>query len=33
MIKSRRIRWAGHTAHMGEKEYIYGIREKVRERP
>jgi hypothetical protein len=25
MIKSRRMRWAGHVAHMGEKRNAYGI--------
>jgi hypothetical protein len=25
MIKSRRIRWAGHIAGMGEKRNAYGI--------
>jgi hypothetical protein len=28
-IKSRRMRWAGHVAHMGE-EYIQGFDEKAR---
>jgi len=23
VIKSRRMRWAGHVAHMGEKRYVY----------
>jgi hypothetical protein len=25
MIKSRRMRWAGHVARMGEKRNEYGI--------
>ena len=25
LIKSRRIRWAGHVAHMGEKRGVYGV--------
>jgi hypothetical protein len=25
MIKSRRMRWAGHVARMGEKRNVYGI--------
>jgi hypothetical protein len=25
MIKSRRMRWAGHVARMGEKRNAYGI--------
>jgi hypothetical protein len=25
MIKSRRVRWAGHVARMGEKRNAYGI--------
>jgi hypothetical protein len=25
MIKSRRMRWAEHVAHMGEKRNAYGI--------
>jgi hypothetical protein len=25
MIKSRRMRWAGHLAHMGEKKNYYRI--------
>jgi hypothetical protein len=25
IIKSRRIRWAGHMAHMGEKKNTYKI--------
>jgi hypothetical protein len=25
MIKSRRVRWAGHVAQMGEKRNAYGI--------
>jgi hypothetical protein len=25
MIKSRRIRWVGHVARMGEKRNAYGI--------
>jgi hypothetical protein len=25
MIKSRRVRWAGHVARMGEKRNSYGI--------
>jgi hypothetical protein len=25
MIKSRRMRWAGHVARMGERRNVYGI--------
>jgi hypothetical protein len=25
MIKSRRMRWAGHVAHMGEKRGVYRL--------
>jgi hypothetical protein len=25
MIKSRRMRWAGHVARMGEKRNVYGL--------
>jgi hypothetical protein len=25
MIKSRKMRWAGHVAHVGEKRYAYMI--------
>jgi hypothetical protein len=25
MIKSRRIRWAGHVAHLGERRSVYGV--------
>jgi hypothetical protein len=25
MIKSRRMRWAGHVAHMGEKKSAYRV--------
>jgi hypothetical protein len=25
VIKSRRIRWAGHVAHMGEKRGLYRV--------
>jgi hypothetical protein len=30
MIKSRRMRWAGHVAHMGERRSIYRV---FREKP
>jgi hypothetical protein len=35
MIKSRRVRWAGHVAHMGEKRNVYRIlaRNPKRKRP
>jgi len=25
MIKSRRMRWAGHVAHMGEERGVYSV--------
>jgi hypothetical protein len=25
MVKSRRMRWGGHVAHMGIKKYAYGV--------
>jgi hypothetical protein len=25
VIKSRRMRWAGHIAHMGDRRDVYGI--------
>ena len=25
VIKSRRMRWAGHVAHMGERTGVYGV--------
>jgi len=25
VIKSRRMRWAGHVAHMGEEKGVYGV--------
>jgi hypothetical protein len=31
MIKSRRMRWAGHVARMGEKRNAYGILVRKRE--
>jgi hypothetical protein len=30
MIKSKRMRWAGQVARMGEDEYVYVIGEKAK---
>jgi hypothetical protein len=34
VVKSRRMRWAGHVAHMGEKRGVHSVLvENLRERP